>query len=178
MAAFAGLDGARVISLEQSFRSPGRLWEAASLLIGSGGVDGPDSARTTHPYVPRTEAGEVVFWRCENRRAQAQAVAADIERLLAREAVAAGQVVVIVPDVGDDGRSVAASLEERAVAHRLVGEAAFFQNDYAPASSLLPVSNHSRRIFPETATSRRITHTLNHTSQTLGRNRTFLLGTE
>ena len=127
MAAFAGLDGARVISLEQSFRSPGRLWEAASLLIGSGGVDGPDSARTTHPYAPRTEAGEVVFWRCENRRAQAQAVAADIERLLAREAVAAGEVVVIVPDGGDDGRSVAASLEERAVAYRLVGEAAFFQ---------------------------------------------------
>src|SRR3954469_24341253 len=31
------------------------------------------------------------------------------------------------------------------------GEAQFFQNAYAPASSLLPVSDHSRRIFPETA---------------------------
>src|SRR3954451_5105975 len=30
------------------------------------------------------------------------------------------------------------------------GKASFFQNAYAPASSLLPVSEHSRRIFPET----------------------------
>ena len=30
------------------------------------------------------------------------------------------------------------------------GEATFFRNEYGPASSLLPVSEHSRRIFPET----------------------------
>jgi DNA helicase-2/ATP-dependent DNA helicase PcrA len=114
MAAFAALDGVRVISLEEGFRSTPRVWEAASLLIGRGG-GGADGS------------GEVAFWRCENRRAQAQAVAADIERVLAHEGVAEDEIVVLVPDGGDDGRSVAAALEERAVAHRVVGEAAFFQ---------------------------------------------------
>jgi FkbM family methyltransferase len=37
------------------------------------------------------------------------------------------------------------------------GEARFFQNAYAPASSLLPVSEHSRRIFPETAAQSEVT---------------------
>ena len=37
--------------------------------------------------------GEVAFWRCANDRAQAQAVAADIERLIAREGVDPGAVV-------------------------------------------------------------------------------------
>ena len=114
MGAFAALEGARVIALDESFRCPARLLEAASLLV--------DSTAT-----PQRQGGEIAFWRCENRRAQAQAVAADIERLLARDRLAPGDVAVVVPDGGDDGRSVAAALEERAVAHRLVGEAAFFQ---------------------------------------------------
>ncbi|MGN6170436.1 MAG: ATP-dependent helicase [Solirubrobacteraceae bacterium] len=114
MAAFAALDGARVISLARSFRSRTRLREAASLLIGGAGLEGPVD-------------GELAFWRCANRRAQAQVVAADIERLLTREGVAGNEIVVLVPDGGDDGRSVAAALEERAVGHRVVGEAAFFQ---------------------------------------------------
>jgi DNA helicase-2/ATP-dependent DNA helicase PcrA len=114
MAAFAALEGTRRISLEQAFRPTGKVREAASLLIGGDGVEGPGE-------------GEVDFWRCENRRAQAQAVAADIEHLVAREAVAVDEIVVLVPDGADDGRSVAAALEERAVAHRVVGEAAFFQ---------------------------------------------------
>ncbi|MBV9534441.1 MAG: ATP-dependent helicase, partial [Solirubrobacterales bacterium] len=114
MAAFAALPGARVVAVAQSRRSPGRLRDAASVLAGSGELQ-------------RAPGGEISFWRCENRRAQAQAVAVDIERLLTGEGVAPGQIAVIVPEGGDEGRSVAAALEERAVAHRLVGEAAFFQ---------------------------------------------------
>jgi FkbM family methyltransferase len=37
------------------------------------------------------------------------------------------------------------------------GVARFFQNAYAPASSLLPVSDHSRRLFPETSEQTEVT---------------------
>ena len=39
----------------------------------------------------------------------------------------AGQVAVVVPAISREGQAVAVALEERAVPHRLVGEAAFFQ---------------------------------------------------
>ena len=54
-------------------------------------------------------------------------MAADIERLIAREGVAPGQIAVLVPAISREGQAVAVALEERAVPHRLVGEAAFFQ---------------------------------------------------
>jgi DNA helicase II / ATP-dependent DNA helicase PcrA len=70
---------------------------------------------------------ETVLWRCANDRAQAQTVAADVERLIARAGVDPGRVAVLVPSVAHEGQVVAVALEERAVPHRLVGEAAFFQ---------------------------------------------------
>ncbi len=72
-------------------------------------------------------ASEVLFWRCENERSQAQAVAAEIERLVSREQVGPGRVAVIVGDIVRDGQTVAVALEERAVPHRVVGDAGFFQ---------------------------------------------------
>jgi DNA helicase-2/ATP-dependent DNA helicase PcrA len=71
--------------------------------------------------------GEVAFWRAANERAQAQAVAADVERLISREGVGPERIVVIVPAAAHEGHAVAVALEERAVPHRLIGEAAFFQ---------------------------------------------------
>jgi DNA helicase-2/ATP-dependent DNA helicase PcrA len=71
--------------------------------------------------------GAVAFWRCANERAQAQGVAADIERLVAREHVPPGRIAVLVPSVAHEGQAVAVALEERAVRHRVVGDAAFFQ---------------------------------------------------
>ena len=72
--------------------------------------------------------GEVAFWRCANERAQAQSVAADIERLIAREGVSPrGRSRCSCPRSPREGQAVAVALEERAVPHRLVGEAAFFQ---------------------------------------------------
>ncbi len=89
-----------------------------------------DAARTdtarAEPAATRA-AGEVHFWRAANERAQAQSVAADIERLISREAVGPGQVAVIVPAIKREGRAVALALQERAITHRLIGEAAFFQ---------------------------------------------------
>src|SRR5439155_16480413 len=72
-------------------------------------------------------AGDVAFWRCANERAQAQAVAAEVERLLARGEVAAEDVCVLVRSVRGEGQAVAVAFEERAVPYHLTGAAAFFQ---------------------------------------------------
>src|SRR6202021_3571606 len=37
-----------------------------------------------------------------------------------------GRIALLVPSIAHDGQAVAVALEERAVPHRLVGEAAFF----------------------------------------------------
>jgi DNA helicase-2/ATP-dependent DNA helicase PcrA len=67
----------------------------------------------------------VRFWRCTNERAQAQTVAAAIERLVL-DGADPGRIGVLVPSVRTDGRPLAVALEERAVPYRLVGAAAFF----------------------------------------------------
>ncbi len=115
MRSFAAAPGARVIRLERSLRCPDRVQRAARVMLGE------------HTTGSGSDAGEVRFWRCANRRAQAQTVASDIERLVSREQVQPGTIAVLVPSIVDDGQAVAVALEERAVAHRLVGEAAFFQ---------------------------------------------------
>ncbi len=120
MRSFAAADGARVVRLERSLRCPVAVGHAASVALGSESPKAPAPTGTA-------DAGQVVFWRCANRRAQAQGVASDIERLIAREDVEPGAIVVLVPGIVDEGQAVAVALEERAVAHRLVGEAAFFQ---------------------------------------------------
>jgi superfamily I DNA/RNA helicase/RecB family exonuclease len=114
MRGFLDLGGVRVIALERSTRCSGRVLTAASTLIG-------------RSCEPASHDCEVAFWRCANDRAQAQAVAAEIERLVTREGVEPGAIAVLVPSVSHEGQAVAVALEERAVAHRLVGEAAFFQ---------------------------------------------------
>jgi DNA helicase II / ATP-dependent DNA helicase PcrA len=105
---------AQVITLDCTMRVPRRVLRAASALV-------PVSCEGA------ASEGEVAFWRCANERAQAQAVAADVERLVATEGVAPGQIVVLVPSVSREGAAVAVALEERAVPHRLVGESAFFR---------------------------------------------------
>jgi DNA helicase-2/ATP-dependent DNA helicase PcrA len=107
--------GSTLILLERAWRSPERLLSGAAALV-------PGAAR-----LHGRPGGEVCFWACAGERAQAQSVAADIERLLSREDVAPGAVAVLVPDVLREGRALAVALEERAIPHRLVGEAAFFQ---------------------------------------------------
>jgi DNA helicase-2/ATP-dependent DNA helicase PcrA len=105
----------QVVQLERSWRCPEQLLGAGRALLGELAGEG------TGP------GGEVAFWRCATERAQAQAVAAEVERLIAREHVSAGQIAIIVPSATRDGQAVAVALEERAVSYRLIGEAAFFQ---------------------------------------------------
>jgi DNA helicase-2/ATP-dependent DNA helicase PcrA len=109
-----GLEGAHLVDLERSLRCPGAVISAARALVDV-------------PCDPSGQPGEIAFWRCAGERAQAQAVAADIEQVLARTGTEPGQVAVLVPSVTREGQAVAVALEERAVPHRLLGAAAFFQ---------------------------------------------------
>ena len=90
--------------------------------------------RAAHPEAeevelerPRREPGVVRFWRCENDRAQAQAVAREVEALLAAGEVRPERACIIAGSGWREGRLIAAALEERSVPFRFAGDAAFFQ---------------------------------------------------
>jgi DNA helicase-2/ATP-dependent DNA helicase PcrA len=119
MASFTSA-GAETLALGVSRRCPERVWRAAEAALAAGGSDAQLSG-------PAVGGGAVELWRCANERSQAQAVAVDIERLITREGVAPGQIAVLVSEITHEGQAVSVALEQRAIAHRLVGEAAFFQ---------------------------------------------------
>jgi DNA helicase-2/ATP-dependent DNA helicase PcrA len=82
---------------------------------------------------PETVVLEEVFrkptvkrWRCTNERAQAQAVAREVEHLLAG-GTRAEEICVLVEDPAADGGAVSAAMEERGVPFHLAGPAALFQ---------------------------------------------------
>jgi DNA helicase II / ATP-dependent DNA helicase PcrA len=111
--------GAAIIELTHAGGAPGRcppgIRRAAAAVLG-------------RPLTPAPAAsGDVELWRCADERAQAQSVAVEIERLIGRDGVAPGGIAVIVREVAVAGRPIALALEERAIPHRVVGEAAFFQ---------------------------------------------------
>ena len=119
-------DGATVVRLLDSRRSPDQVMNAAWAL-GLGRAGGERAIDPGDAGGGGPEPAAVQFWRCANERAQAQVVAAEIERLIAREQVPPGAVAVLVPAVSREGQAVSVALEERVVPHRLVGDAAFFQ---------------------------------------------------
>jgi DNA helicase-2/ATP-dependent DNA helicase PcrA len=114
---------ATVVRLGESHRSGARL------LAASGAVVAPIEDRLEKTLVAASgaPAGEVAFWSCASERAQAQAVAAEVERLIARSDVAPEDVCVLVQSVRAEGQAVAVAFEERAVPYHLSGAAAFFQ---------------------------------------------------
>src|SRR3954447_12170121 len=114
---------AQVIRLEVSLRSSPRVLAAARAVVE------PIEDRLPKALEPLDGApeGEVAFWRGASERAQAQAVAADVERLVARADVAPEDVCVLVRSVRAEGQAVAVAFEERAVPYHLSGAAAFFQ---------------------------------------------------
>jgi len=65
-------------------------------------------------------------WCCTNERAQAQAVAREVEHLLAG-GVSPEEICVLVEDPAADGGAVAAAMEERGIPFHLAGPAALFQ---------------------------------------------------
>ncbi len=124
MAGFAAA-GAEQITLRGSRRCPDRVWKAARAALAAGGGATGDGGSATDPAL--VGGGALELWRCANERSQAQAVAVDIEHLVTRVGVAPGRIAVLVADIAHEGQAVGVALEERAIAHRLVGEAAFFQ---------------------------------------------------
>jgi superfamily I DNA/RNA helicase/RecB family exonuclease len=66
------------------------------------------------------------FWKCANERAQAQAVAREVEHLLAGGADPE-KTCVLVAEPGRHGGAVAAAMEERGIPFHLSGPVALFQ---------------------------------------------------
>jgi DNA helicase-2/ATP-dependent DNA helicase PcrA len=120
-----------VVRLPRSLRCPERVVVAAEAVAApiadrlERGLPEPgtEASFTTDPEAG-TE-GDVRLWRCASERAQAQGVAAAIERLV-REGVAPGRIGVLVRSVRSEGQELAVALEERALPFRLAGAAAFF----------------------------------------------------
>lgn len=114
---------ATVVRLGDSLRAGARLLAAAGAVVAP--IE--DRLEKTLVALPGAPGGDVAFWRCTSERAQAQAVAADVERLISRADVAPEDVCVLVRSVRAEGQAVAVAFEERAVPYHLSGAAAFFQ---------------------------------------------------
>ncbi len=69
---------------------------------------------------------KLAFWRCGNERAQAQAVAREVEHLAAT-GTAPEEICVLVADPAKQGIAVAAAMEERGIPLHLSGPTALFQ---------------------------------------------------
>jgi DNA helicase II / ATP-dependent DNA helicase PcrA len=114
--------GVTIVRLETTFRCAPAILRAARAVVE------PNEDRLPKPLSSVVdEPGEVRFWQAANERAQAQAVAADVERLITRDGVAPEDICVLVQSVKNEGQAVTVALEERAVPYRVVGAAAFFQ---------------------------------------------------
>ena len=109
---------AKVVRLERSHRSGQRILDAAHAVVAP--VEG-----RFEKQLKGSRGGTVRFWRCAGERAQAQAIAAEAERLIGAGADPA-RIAVLVRSVKQEGASIGAALEERAVPFRLSGAAAFF----------------------------------------------------
>ncbi len=118
--------GAERIGLGPSRRSTGALATAAATATALV----PDSYRAELAAPgrerPDGEGTAVRFWRCANERAEAQAVAREIEHLLAAGESAPGDICILTGASARESRLVAAALEERNVPFRSTGSAAFF----------------------------------------------------
>ncbi len=74
----------------------------------------------------RQREPEVRRWRCSNQRAEAQAVAREVEHLLV-EGASPASICVLVEDPAAQGGAVAGAMDERGVPFHLAGPAALFQ---------------------------------------------------
>src|SRR4051794_15891242 len=110
---------ATVVKLERNYRSGKRILDAARAVVA------PTAGRIDKALTSR-RGGEVRFWRAQNERAQAQAVAAEAERPVTR-GVPPWEVWVRVRPEKKGAGVITAALEERALPFRTSGAAAYFQ---------------------------------------------------
>ena len=109
---------AEIVRLEHSQRCPQMVLDAARAVVE------PIADRLATP-AGGAPGGTVRFWRAADERAQAQAVAAEVERLI-RDGCEPERIGVLVRSLRDEGRDVGVAFEERAIGFRTVGEADFF----------------------------------------------------
>jgi len=110
---------AKTVHLERNYRSGQLILDAAQAVV--------EPTERLDKRLNGKSGGEVRFWRCHSERAQAQAVAAEAERLVTGDGVSPDRVAVLVRSVRHEGATVGAALEERALPFRLSGSAAYFQ---------------------------------------------------
>jgi DNA helicase-2/ATP-dependent DNA helicase PcrA len=106
---------ATIVDLGDSQRCPEPIAQVGAAVVSAGSE-----------LRGRAGAGDVRFWRCASERAQAQAVALHVERLLANGANPAA-IAVLVRSAADDGTVVGGALEQRAIPFRVRGPGAYFQ---------------------------------------------------
>jgi DNA helicase-2/ATP-dependent DNA helicase PcrA len=116
----------RAILNQLRSENPDHLYAEEVQDEGGRGFDEFDSNVEVVELSERHREPEVRRWRCVNERAQAQAVAREVEHLLA-SGVAPAEICVLVEDPGAQGGAVAAAMEERGVPFHLAGPAALFE---------------------------------------------------
>jgi DNA helicase-2/ATP-dependent DNA helicase PcrA len=116
---------ARIVRLETNYRSRQPILDAAHAVIEHSG-ERLDKRLRAAEGAQADDSLAVSFWRCENERAQAQAVAATLERSIA-DGLEPAEAAVLVRSVRNEGQLVAAALEERAIPFRIAGAGAFFE---------------------------------------------------
>jgi len=135
-----------VVRLTRSHRSPRAIMEAAAAVVAPAARNGevapagppprngevaPAERNGAQDGVPRrpppSNRGRVRFWRCTTGRAQAQAVAGEIDRLLTGGGVAPSRIGLVMHSLEEHGPELSQALEERAVPFRAVGGTALFR---------------------------------------------------
>jgi superfamily I DNA/RNA helicase/CRISPR/Cas system-associated exonuclease Cas4 (RecB family) len=116
---------AKVVRLEQNYRSRRAILDASNAVIEQSEDRLPKRLRPT-VRDRSSDPAPVSFWRCENERAQAQAVAAELEAVIA-EGTPPGNTAVLVRSVRGEGQLVATALEERGIPHVIAGSGAFYE---------------------------------------------------
>ncbi len=116
---------AKIVKLTRNYRSRAPILQAAHAVIE------PSRDRLDKRLEPtigdaRDDPDAVSFWRCENDRAQAQAVSAELEKVVA-DGTPPGRAAVLVKSVRGEGQLVATALEERGVPARIAGGGAFYE---------------------------------------------------
>ncbi len=111
---------ADVVVLERCLRGGSEVIDAARAVVAAIGE------RLEKPGRAEDTGAGVRFWRSRNERAQAQAVAREVEHLIAG-GLAPQAVCVIVDQPSRQGSAVAAAMEERSIPFHLAGPAALFR---------------------------------------------------
>ena len=108
LAAISAQSGGERIELTRSLRCRQQIVLAGQAVL----------EQRLSPPLTGEPGGSVHGWRCASERAQAQAIASEIEQLI-QAGSKAESIAVLVGSLRSDGRAIAAALDERGVPHQL-----------------------------------------------------------